>query len=594
MNSSKVDIEERLEKILKREVGTYIVLDGEWGVGKTTFWKNFSDTKFNEKSVYVSLFGKESIQEIKQEIGMQIYKRNKYISEFSKKARYLKFDKIIDEVTPKLGSAVIGCISFFEKKDFKDIIVCFDDFERISDKINFKDVLGLISEYKEQQNCHIVMILNRSKMTTITKSNQNEQDENFKDQEVENDIKENDKKTELEKILSEYKDKIMDYEFYYNPTPEESFNIVSVELTEIYREVARQYFKKHEINNIRVIRRAINALNDYHKYLENIEENHKKTRDCILKFILGISVINSMNSPSKVEQFFGVRNFYGELQDIYGLFKNMSNVDALIFSKDVDYHQLSLNIFSYVKRSIIDVDEFKKIVRRLIEREQFEETKNSIVNEYFNGIYDLQYKNSDFTNKLFGYLEENKERILEIVEFDSFLLYIEKLGEFDEKHKEKYHKFAIEVLLKHLKSMFDNKQYEYFDTETINKMNGFDDQVKDLYNELMYEKEKFKISSAENIIENIFMSKNPIPEVLSSKIKSEDLEKYCYANKDFVYSAVKFLRPDRHPEANELKNKILEVFNKISKNGNESQKLQMTLLLEFLEKEKGKPSMELL
>ena len=594
MNSSKVDIEERPEKILKREVGTCIVLDGEWGVGKTTFWKNFSDTKFNEKSVYVSLFGKESIQEIKQEIGMQIYKRNKYISEFSKKARYLKFDKIIDEVTPKLGSAVIGCISFFEKKDFKDIIVCFDDFERISDKINFKDVLGLISEYKEQQNCHIVMILNRSKMTTITKSNQNEQDENFKDQEVENDIKENDKKTELEKILSEYKDKIMDYEFYYNPTPEESFNIVSVELTEIYREVARQYFKKHEINNIRVIRRAINALNDYHKYLENIEENHKKTRDCILKFILGISVINSMNSPSKVEQFFGVRNFYGELQDIYGLFKNMSNVDALIFSKDVDYHQLSLNIFSYVKRSIIDVDEFKKIVRRLIEREQFEETKNSIVNEYFNGIYDLQYKNSDFTNKLFGYLEENKERILEIVEFDSFLLYIEKLGEFDEKHKEKYHKFAIEVLLKHLKSMFDNKQYEYFDTETINKMNGFDDQVKDLYNELMYEKEKFKISSAENIIENIFMSKNPIPEVLSSKIKSEDLEKYCYANKDFVYSAVKFLRPDRHPEANELKNKILEVFNKISKNGNESQKLQMTLLLEFLEKEKGKPSMELL
>ena len=586
MNSSKVDIEERLEKILKREVGTCIVLDGEWGVGKTTFWKNFSDTKFNEKSVYVSLFGKESIQEIKQEIGMQIYKRNKYISEFSKKARYLKFDKIIDEVTPKLGSAVIGCISFFEKKDFKDIIVCFDDFERISDKINFKDVLGLISEYKEQQNCHIVMILNRSKMTTITKSNQNEQDENFKDQEVENDIKENDKKTELEKILSEYKDKIMDYEFYYNPTPEESFNIVSVELTEIYREVARQYFKKHEINNIRVIRRAINALNDYHKYLENIEENHKKTRDCILKFILGISVINSMNSPSKVEQFFGVRNFYGELQDIYGLFKNMSNVDALIFSKDVDYHQLSLNIFSYVKRSIIDVDEFKKIVRRLIEREQFEETKNSIVNEYFNGIYDLQYKNSDFTNKLFGYLEENKERILEIVEFDSFLLYIEKLGEFDEKHKEKYHKFAIEVLLKHLKSMFDNKQYEYFDTETINKMNGFDDQVKDLYNELMYEKEKFKISSAENIIENIFMSKNPIPEVLSSKIKREDLEKYCYANKDFVYSAVKFLHPDKHPEVKGLKNKILEVFNNISKNGNESQRLKMGLILEHLSNNK--------
>lgn len=581
MNSSKVDIEKRLEEILKRKVGTCIVLDGEWGVGKTTFWKNFSDTKFNEKSVYVSLFGKESIQEIKQEIGIQIYKRNKYIKEIEKS----KADQVFNLAIPNLGSALMGCISLFKKEDFKDTVICFDDFERISDKLNLKDILGLISEYKEQQNCHIVMILNSSKMTTITESNQNEQDKNFKDQEVENDIKENDKKTELEKILSEYKDKIMDYEFYYNPTPEESFNIVSAELTEIYHEVARQYFKKHEINNIRVIRRAINALNDYHKYLENIEENHKKTRDCILKFILGISVINSMNSLSKLEQFFGIRNFYGELEDIYGLFKNkgyLSNVDALIFSRDVDYHQLSLNIFSYVKRSIIDVDEFKKIVRRLIEREQFEETKNSIVNEYFNGIYDLQYKNSDFTNKLFGYLEENKERILEIVEFDSFLLYIEKLGEFDEKHKEKYHKFAIEVLLKHLKSIFDNKQYEYFDTETINKMNGFDDQVKDLYNELMYEKEKFKISSAENIIENIFMSKNLIPEVLSSKIKSEDLEKYCYANKDFVYSAVKFLHTDRNPKADELKDKILGVFKDISKNGNESQRLKMGLILKYL------------
>ena len=500
MNSSKVDIEKRLEEILKRKVGTCIVLDGEWGVGKTTFWKNFSDTKFNEKSVYVSLFGKESIQEIKQEISLKFYRKNKLVSKVLEKFKKFIPAGIFSFSTKRFADnkiaefSLIMLDSLYTDK-YKDAIICFDDFERMSNKINLKDVLGLISEYKEQQNCHIVMILNRSKMTVLANEAQKADDENLEDKELKKTSQIKEDKTELEKILSEYKDKIMDYEFYYNPTPEESFNIVSAELTEIYREVARQYFKKHEINNIRVIRRAINTLNDYHKYLENVEENHKKTRDCILMFILGISVINSMNSLSKLEQFFGIRNFYGELEDIYGLFKNkgyLSNVDALIFSRDVDYHQLSLNIFSYAKRSIIDVDEFKKIVGRLIEREQFEETKNSIFNEYFNGIYDLQYKNSDFTNKLFGYLEENKERILEIVEFDSFLLYIEKLGEFDEKHKEKYHKFAIEVLLKHLKSILDNKQYEYFDTETINKMNGFDDQVKDLYNELMYEKEKFK------------------------------------------------------------------------------------------------------
>ena len=186
MSTAKENIEQRLTEILKRKNAVCIVLDGEWGVGKTTFWKNFSAENFDKNSVYVSLFGKESIQEIKQEIGIQIYKRNKYISEFSKKARHLKFDKVIDEITPKLGSAVIGCISFFEKKDFKDIIICFDDFERMSDKINLKDVLGLISEYKEQQNCHIVMILNRSKMTAPTKETQKEDKKNLEDKELKN------------------------------------------------------------------------------------------------------------------------------------------------------------------------------------------------------------------------------------------------------------------------------------------------------------------------------------------------------------------------------------------------------------------------
>ncbi|WP_148824875.1 P-loop NTPase fold protein [Campylobacter concisus] len=49
MNNSKVDIEERLEEILERKVGTCIVLDGEWGVGKTTFWKKIFRCKIQGK-----------------------------------------------------------------------------------------------------------------------------------------------------------------------------------------------------------------------------------------------------------------------------------------------------------------------------------------------------------------------------------------------------------------------------------------------------------------------------------------------------------------------------------------------------------------
>ena len=579
MNSSKVDIEERLKAILERKVGTCIVLDGEWGVGKTTFWKNFSAKNFDKNSVYVSLFGKESTQEIKQEIGIQIYRRNEYISEFSEKAKKLGFDKVIDEVTPKLGSALIGCISFFKKEDFKDIVICFDDFERISNKINLKDVLGLISEYKEQQNCHIVMILNRSKMTALANEAQKEDEENLEDKELKNAGQIKDNKTKLEKILSEYKDKIMDYEFYYDPTPQESFSIISSELEEVYQDAALRYFEKHAINNIRVMRRAINALNDYHQFIESMLQNEGLIKKDVINHIIGVSVVNAIGLSSKLDGFlFRKGKSQTELSDMFVLLID----HEFGYEMSQNSRRLIKNIFSYVKRSIVDYEDLEQIIKDIVKKNNNKTIREDIRSEYFNGIYNLQYNNSYFVDNLFGYLEENKERILDIVEFDSFLLYIEKLGEFDEKHKEKYHKFAIEVLLKHLKSIFDNKQYDYFDTETINKMNGFDNQIKDLYNELMCEKEFFKISTAEGIIENIFKGKSRVKKEALIKIPEKELEEYCYKNKDFVYSAVKFLRSDRHPEADELKDKILKVFEKISKNGNESQRRKMGLILEYL------------
>ena len=281
-------------------------------------------------------------------------KRNKYISEFSEKAKNLRLDKVIDEVTPKLGSALIGCIPFFKKENFKDVIIYFDDFERISDKINLKDVLGTISEYKEQQNCHIVMILNRSKMTVPAKETQKEDKKNLEDKELKNASQIKDNKTELERILSEYKDKIMNYEFYYDPTPQESFNIISGELEEVYRDAASQYFAKHAVNNIRVMRRAINALNDYKQYLEDKLQKYQPIKDNAITYILGISIINAMNSSAEVERFLGKLDYCSNLMDVYDLFKNRKNISnseyVFAFSDDTDYYQLGMNILSYTKK----------------------------------------------------------------------------------------------------------------------------------------------------------------------------------------------------------------------------------------------------
>lgn len=598
MSTAKENIEQRLTEILQRDNAACVVLDGEWGVGKTTFWKNFSNEKFKENSVYVSLFGKESIQEIKQEIGVQIYKRNEYISEFSEQAKKLGLDKVIDEVTPKLGSALIGCISFFKKENFKDVIICFDDFERISDKINLKDVLGTISEYKEQQNCHIVMILNRSKMTALAKETQKEDKKNLEDKELKNTSQIKEDKIELEKILSEYKDKIMDYEFYYNPTPQESFNIVSGELEEVYRDAALQYFSKHAINNIRVMRRAINALNDYKQHLEDKLQKYQPIKDNAITYILGISIINAMNSSAEIERLLGKLDYFDNLTDVYDLFKNRKNISdseyVLVFSDDIDYYQLGMNILSYTKKSIIDAEEFNEIARNLITREynsenkQYKEIKKEILDEYFKGVLDLRYDNDVFIKSLFAYLEINKENIIDIVGVSPFLLYIKTLEKFDEENKQKYHEFATRILLKYIRDTLENNQNQNLDIIISEEMINFDKRVRELRNSLITKNEIYKISSAERIIENIFNTRVSIQKELTSKITEEILEKYCYENLEFLRSAIGFLQRDisRLPDNKELKDKILKVFEKISKNGDENQKLKMKFILEDL-KEKA-------
>jgi len=603
MSTAKENIEQRLTEILQRDNAACIVLDGEWGVGKTTFWKNFSAKNFDKNSVYVSLFGKESTQEIKQEISLKFYRKNKVVSKILEKFKKFIpagiFSFLIKRFADnKIAEFSLIMLDSLHTNKYKDAIICFDDFERISDKINLKEILGLISEYKEQQNCHIVMILNRSKMTAPTKETQKGDEENLEAKEPKNTSQIKEDKTELEIILSEYKDKIMDYEFYYDPTPQESFSVISDKLEEVYQDAVSRYFTKHTIKNIRVMRRAINALNDYKQHLEDKLQKYQPIKDNAITYILGISIINAMNSSAEIKQFLGKLDHRSNLTDVYDLYKNRKNIsdskNELEFLDDADYYRLGMNILSYTKKSIIGAEEFNEIARNLITREynsenkQYKEIKKEISDEYFKGVLDLRYDNDVFIKSLFAYLETNKDNIIDIVGVSPFLLYIETLTKFDEENKQKYHEFATKILLEYIRGVFENNQYQNLYTDILDEMIKFDKRVEELHDNLITQNEIYKISSAERIIENIFNTRVPIQKELSSKITEEILEKYCYENLEFLRSAIGFLQSNASHLSNnkELRLKILKVFEKISKNGDENQKLKMKFILEDL-KEKA-------
>ena len=341
------------------------------------------------------------------------------------------------------------------------------------------------------------------------------------------------------------------------------------------------------------MRRAINALNDYKQHLEDKLQKYQPIKENVITYILGVSIINAMNSSAEIERFLGVLNFFGELEDVYDLFKNKKDMSkkkyaeySLIISYDKFYRQLGANILSYAQKSIIDTESLDTIMENIIKNEQYQEIRKKILNEYFKGTLDLQYDNRLFINNLFAYLETNKENIIDIVGVSPFILYIETLEKFDEENKQKYHEFATKVLLDYITNVFENNQYQNLYTDILYEMINFDERVKELHDNLVAQNDIYKISSAEKIIENIFNTGIPIQKELSSKITEEILEKYCYENLEFLRSAIGFLQRDisRLPDNKELKDKILKVFKNLSENSDENQKLKMKFILEDLKK----------
>ena len=143
---------EQLDKFinLDNEDGIVISLQGSWGIGKTFFWNHYIERKEQgDKFVNISLFGINTLDEIKNKILIKI-------SDISKITNKLK-GLISSEL---FGVDVGAIISSFGKKEFKNIVLCFDDFERISPNLSLSEILGFISELKEQYNCKIVLINN--------------------------------------------------------------------------------------------------------------------------------------------------------------------------------------------------------------------------------------------------------------------------------------------------------------------------------------------------------------------------------------------------------------------------------------------------
>ena len=542
MQKNEIDkIKEKLIQIFKDESAVCTTINGKWGIGKTYFWHKFvedNSKELNKSFVYISLFGKDSVNQIVKEIIFQAYRASKVISEVSEKAKYLKFDKILDSVVPTLGSAIIGCISFFEKKDFENIIICFDDFERLSNKLSIKDVFGLISELKEQKNCHIVMIFNADEV-------------------------------KFDGETKKYKDKIIDYEFEYSPSVEDTYKIVKDRL-KCFKEYPLEYFKDKNINNIRVMRRVVDALNDF-VFLEKELDGFKITMEILAKHIIEIATINSLFA----------RIDFGELIEYY-LDKNRNKQENEILKEATQYIACSIFEYGYIRdditkcitKSIIDEDRIMYIVKFMkLKEDTFRELSN------YNSILRCDFSANDeiICDKIKEIFETNIDMI-NACGVQNFIYYINLIKEFNPKKEKIYHTFAVSKLKEFL-----NAEYIDLNSDEMDDIFNFDDNLKMSYREILKQNEKSKTSTKEAILDILIKKENLNDFKLIEKIDDEVLKSYILTDIKFCLGVVRFL-DSQFSKSSNLKNlidKFIGIFESIN---NERKDLKSEKILKILKK----------
>ncbi|NUJ06925.1 P-loop NTPase fold protein [Bacillus paranthracis] len=176
----KYVVDSILNYVQKENTNYAILLNGEWGSGKTYFWENVLKDKIEnvelngkkQKTIYVSLYGITSIEEINKRIVLDnILKK----SEFNQKVSESKWGGKLTELAkmtvgvvksfeiPVLTQVLDTSVNYENLLDFTDTVLCFDDLERAN--LGITDILGYINNFVEHDGVKAIIISNENEIS---------------------------------------------------------------------------------------------------------------------------------------------------------------------------------------------------------------------------------------------------------------------------------------------------------------------------------------------------------------------------------------------------------------------------------------------
>lgn len=376
-----------------------MAIKGEWGVGKTYGWEALlleaqkGSMLSAKRYSYVSLFGISSLDKLKYTIFENSIPKDSIGTEpnlESLRTNTLGMLEVLGRGSwsklkemPFIKSAA-PAVEAFSFMSISEALICIDDLERKGAGLDLKDVLGLVSLLKEKKKCKVVLLLNAGTGAT------------------------DDYET--------YKEKVIDIELDFSPTPEESAAIAYDNRKPYHKELSA-FTVSLGIKNIRV-------LTKIGKYIDLAIGCFEGTEPELKTQLLQTTALFSWAYYcSTHDEDIPSLDFIESAESIY-------YIDSKKLS---DKEKLWKNIllgYSFVKVDALDREIGKLVRQGYLDREKFILSMNYVNEEVINYKKNNSYRSA--WNNFHNSFSDNQQLVIQQL-FDAFILNIHQVtpGELD-------------------------------------------------------------------------------------------------------------------------------------------------------------------
>lgn len=463
------DLVESILDYIRSEYTDYaIMINGEWGSGKTYFWNHkirprIESMQVNGKrltAIYMSLYGISNLEEISKKIFIET---TQLMDKNLKK--YMDSSGVSN--IPEYAKTGLDMANFFgvtqngDRLDYgqffstDDKVLCFDDLERAN--VDVIDILGYINNFVEHDHIKTIIICNEKELSTKLK-NSNLEMKTFiatylLDKQNELTMKTDKPMVERIRDTIEYVfDKANDYErikekligetFEYAP----EFNYIingllmryenSPDLIRFLREntnLITSTFNKSGTRNLRILK---HALNDFKKVFDMVSKSYPNTNHRILQTMLIFTIAISFEiKAGKItkDKFVNINSNEEYKAILVSSRVFMDNRQFYIKEFDNNYYynfKAEYRFFKfieiYVRTRIFDMKVFKEnmeVIRNTIDTSQLPGYKRLLTEEYWK-IPDDQF--SDVIEETLEDVKNGKIELIQIVKLFAYFIYFIK------------------------------------------------------------------------------------------------------------------------------------------------------------------------